>query len=384
MLLGLVEPAGHQLGLADVFVGAAVVRVVPQRLVVVDEGRLELAGLAVREAEPVLGRRVGLDARDIALERLDRGRVLLGLDLRDRLRVLRVERGFGSAAAIAAGGQQGRGRQCHGGGHQQLGETQFRQFHRRVLTPRVRACDAGVREHGAEYSAAAVTAGAASTRFEWLVRVTIRTLRVAVDDATAPLANRIAPQQFRRAAMSMRHWLCIVPAVALLAAIAGPAAAQKAGTQIGAIVPESWPDRGRAEDIRNGMMLALKTWPGGPAPTFVVKDSACKPQQAQTAAQSLVEAKVDVVIGGFCVVGNVPRVLQAAGVPFVSANAERFATVSDSSVQLGSVPANLADGIASKLRTETGLRVTAGSSCWIDYEPRVPDGYDAILCPTLD
>ena len=183
--------------------------------------------------------------------------------------------------------------------------------------------------------------------------------------------------------MSMRHWLCMVPALVLLAAIAGPAAAQKGGTQIGAIVPESWPDRGRAEDIRNGMLLALKTWPGGPAPTLVVKDSACKPQQAHTAAQALVEAKVDVVIGGFCVVGNVPRVLQAAGVPFVSANAERYATVSDGGVQLGSVPANLADGIASKLRTETGLRVTAGSSCWIDYEPRVPDGYDAILCPTL-
>jgi hypothetical protein len=183
--------------------------------------------------------------------------------------------------------------------------------------------------------------------------------------------------------MSMRRWLCMVPALALLTALAGTAAAQKGGTQIGAIVPDSWPDRARAEDIRNGMLLALKTWPGGPAPTLVVKDSACKPQQAHTAAQALVEAKVDVVIGGFCVVGNVPRVLQAAGVPFVSANAERYATVSDSGVQLGSVPANLADGIASKLRTETGLRVTAGSSCWIDYEPRVPDGYDAILCPTL-
>jgi ABC-type branched-subunit amino acid transport system substrate-binding protein len=170
--------------------------------------------------------------------------------------------------------------------------------------------------------------------------------------------------------------------VAALIAAAAPALAQK-GTQIGAIVPESWPDKTRGEEIRNGMLLALKTWPGGPAPTLVVKDSACKPQNAQSAVQSLVEAKVDVVIGGFCVVGAVPKVLQAAGVPFVSANAERFATVSDNTVQLGSVPVNLADGIASKLRTETGLRVTAGSSCWIDYEARVPNGYDAVLCPTL-
>jgi hypothetical protein len=183
--------------------------------------------------------------------------------------------------------------------------------------------------------------------------------------------------------MNIRHWLCVIPTMALLAAMAGPAAAQKANGLVGAIVPESWPDRGRGEEIRNGMLLALKTWPGGPAPALIVKDSACKPQKAQTAVQALLDAKVDVVIGGFCVVGNVPRVLQAAGVPFVSANAERFAMASDGTAQLGSVPANLADGIASKLRTETGLRVTAGSACWIDFEPRIPDGYDAMLCPTL-
>jgi hypothetical protein len=176
--------------------------------------------------------------------------------------------------------------------------------------------------------------------------------------------------------------LHLLPLAALLAVAATPALAQK-GTQIGAIVPESWPDKTRGEEIRNGMLLALKTWPGGPAPTLIVKDSACKPQNAQAAAQALLEAKVDVVVGGFCVVGSVPKMMQAANVPFVSANAERFATVNDAAVQLGSVPVNVADGIASKLRTETGLRVTAGSSCWIDYEARVPNGYDAVLCPTL-
>ncbi|GEM_PF-702840 len=182
---------------------------------------------------------------------------------------------------------------------------------------------------------------------------------------------------------TVRHsWRWLVLA-AVLAVPAAPVAAQKAGMQIGAIIPESWPDKGRGEEIRNGMLLALKTWPGQPAPTLTVKDSACKPQQAMTAVQALVEAKVDVVVGGFCVVGSVPRVLQGAGVPFVSANSERFATISDATVQFSAVPVNLADGIASKLRSETGLRVVANSSCWIDYEPRVPDGADAVLCPTL-
>jgi len=176
------------------------------------------------------------------------------------------------------------------------------------------------------------------------------------------------------------RWLALALVLALPAM---PVLAQKAGTQIGAIIPESWPDKARGEDIRNGMLLALKTWPGQPAPKLIVKDSACKPQQAMTAVQSLVEAKVDVVVGGFCVVGSVPRVLQTAGLPFVSANSERFATISESIVQFGAVPVNLADSIASRLRSETGLRVVANSSCWIDYEQRVPDGVDAVLCPTL-
>jgi hypothetical protein len=176
------------------------------------------------------------------------------------------------------------------------------------------------------------------------------------------------------------HWLALA---AVLAVATTPVLAQKAGMQIGAIIPESWPDKGRGEDIRNGMLLALKTWPGQPAPTLLVKDSACKGPQAMAAVQSLVEAKVDVVVGGFCVVGSVPKVLQAAGLPFISANSERFATVSDAIVQFGSVPVNLADGIATRLRSETGLRVVANSSCWIDYEQRVPDGVDAVLCPTL-
>lgn len=170
--------------------------------------------------------------------------------------------------------------------------------------------------------------------------------------------------------------------VAMLAVPATAPAAPPLGTQIGAIIPESWPDPGRGADIRNGMLLALKTWPGKP-PALIVKDSACKPQQAATAAQSLVEAGVDVVLGGFCIVGTVPRVLLAAGVPFVSANSERFATTADTIVQFAAVPTSLSDNIAARLRLETGLRVVANSSCWIDYNLKIPSGADAVLCPTL-
>jgi ABC-type branched-subunit amino acid transport system substrate-binding protein len=161
------------------------------------------------------------------------------------------------------------------------------------------------------------------------------------------------------------------------------AAPPKAGMHIGVVIPESWPDRARGEDIRDGMLLALKTWPGQAAPTLVIKDSACDAKKAAAAVQGFIDAKVDMVVGGFCVLGTVPRSLLAAGVPFVSANAERLTMPPDAALQFGIVPVNHADGIASKLRAETGLRVTASTACWMDFEDHPSDRYDAALCPTL-
>jgi len=161
------------------------------------------------------------------------------------------------------------------------------------------------------------------------------------------------------------------------------AAAPKAGLVIGAIVPESAPDKTSGEEIRNGMLLALKTWPGQPAPTVIVKDDACDPKQAAAAAQELAAAKVDIVVGGYCAVGTVPRVLADAGVPFISANAVRFPAASDAFMQFGAVPQSLPASVGFKLRSDIGLRVIANSTCWIDYDQKVPNGYDAALCPTL-
>jgi hypothetical protein len=171
--------------------------------------------------------------------------------------------------------------------------------------------------------------------------------------------------------------------MAFTAAAAPPKPAKPVSTEIriGAIVPESWPNAAQGQDIRNGMTLALKVWPGYPVPTLEVKDSACNPHRAALAAQSLIEAKVDIVLGGWCVVGSVPVLLKNASVLFVSSNAERYAA--DGSVQFARLNANVADGIAARLRTEAGLRVTANSVCWIDFEPRVSDKYDAALCPVL-
>jgi ABC-type branched-subunit amino acid transport system substrate-binding protein len=173
----------------------------------------------------------------------------------------------------------------------------------------------------------------------------------------------------------------VLPAVAGL--LIAPHTQAAPGMKIGAIVPDSWPDATRGEEIRNGMQLALKTWPGQPAPMLIVKDSACDPKRAAAAAQALVDAKVDVVMGGWCVLGVVPRMLKDAGVPFISGNAERVAAT-EGSLQFARLPVNVSDGIAARLRAETGLRVTASSTCWMDFEQRVPDKYDAALCPTLN
>lgn len=178
--------------------------------------------------------------------------------------------------------------------------------------------------------------------------------------------------------MTVAFSSCVCALAAPLATAATPRADD---IHIGAIVPESWPSAAQGHEIRNGMMLALKTWPGYPVPTLVIKDSACDPKRAAAAAQAMVEAKVDVVLGGWCVIGSVPPMLKGAGIPFVSSNAERYTP--DGSVQFARLGANVAEGIASRLRTEAGLRVTANSICWIDFEPRVSEKYDAALCPTL-
>jgi ABC-type branched-subunit amino acid transport system substrate-binding protein len=178
----------------------------------------------------------------------------------------------------------------------------------------------------------------------------------------------------------MRHALVALAAVAAAGcAVAGSAKP----VQIGAIIPESWPDRTQGEDIRNGMLLALRTSPGQPAPTLVVKDSACNPKQAAAAAQAFVEARVDVAVGGFCALGTMPRQFAEAVIPFVSANAVRYAPAADTAVQFGTVPQSMPVTVGFRLRSEIGLRVMPNGACWMDIEPRLADGYDAALCPTL-
>jgi ABC-type branched-subunit amino acid transport system substrate-binding protein len=201
------------------------------------------------------------------------------------------------------------------------------------------------------------------------------------------MVDSIASREFRsrgRAAScstALRAVLGVV--VAALAMSGACAAGPKAGMQIGAILPTSAPDAAHGEEIRNGMLLALKTWPGQSPPTLIVKDSACEPKKAAAAAQEFIDAKVDVVVAGFCVLGTVPKMMGEAVLPFVSANAVRFAPSPDTAVQFGSVPQSLPASVGFKLRSETGLKVTAHSSCWIDYDQRVAAGFDAALCPTL-
>jgi hypothetical protein len=185
---------------------------------------------------------------------------------------------------------------------------------------------------------------------------------------------RTPPKRMR----AMLLALLALPALAHAAPPKGPV-----GTQIGVIVPQSWPDKQQGEDIVHGMMLALKTWPHQPAPTLVVRDSACDSRKAAAAAQELIAAKVDVLVSGFCVLGAVPALARDAGLPYVSANAERLASVPDTMLQFGLVPVNMASGIAARLRSETGLRVTADSACWIDFGGKLPERVDAALCPTL-
>ena len=171
----------------------------------------------------------------------------------------------------------------------------------------------------------------------------------------------------------------------VLAAAAGLSGAAVAGQTltIGAIVPQSWPIATEGEEIVLGMQLAIKTWPGQPAPTLVIKDSACDPKKAEAAARDLVTAKVDLVLGSWCAIGIAPRVVAEAGLPFVSANAERLPNPPVGVLQLGRLELYIVDKLAADLRAATGLRVGGRTSCWMNFEPVMRDQYDAMLCPVL-
>jgi hypothetical protein len=178
-----------------------------------------------------------------------------------------------------------------------------------------------------------------------------------------------------------RRWLVVS---SLIGGLIGGTAVQAApGLTVGAIVPQSWPNPTQGEEIILGMQLAIKTWPGQPTAKLIIKDSACKTPTADTAAAELVAARVDMVVGGFCAIGNLPRLVTEAGLPLVLANAQRLPKAPDGVLQLGRQEFYVADRLAATLRTQTGLTVSANTSCWMDFEPVLREQYDAILCPVL-
>lgn len=164
---------------------------------------------------------------------------------------------------------------------------------------------------------------------------------------------------------------------ALLCAIAPAAAAT-----IGVILPGSYPSTTQAEELQLGMTLALKTWPGDAAPKLIVKDSGCDARKALAISQEFIAAKVDVVLGNWCEINAGADALRVAGIPFISSNAERMKD-QDLQLQLGRIELNTGEKIAADLRRQTGLRISARTSCWMDFDATLSERVDAVLCPVL-
>ena len=91
MLLGLAQVVGHEVRLADVLVGAAMAGIELQRPLIVREGGLELATLAVGVAEIVLDVGVARIAKGGGGKQPDRGAPVLGRNGRLPRRVVRIE-----------------------------------------------------------------------------------------------------------------------------------------------------------------------------------------------------------------------------------------------------------------------------------------------------
>ena len=93
MFLGLGGVSGHQVGLPDVFVHAAVPRVYLQRALVVLEGDVDLTVIAMREPEEIVNIGVVGGALISLGKRLDRGLPVSGLDCPPALRKIRISFG---------------------------------------------------------------------------------------------------------------------------------------------------------------------------------------------------------------------------------------------------------------------------------------------------
>ncbi len=209
---------------------------------------------------------------------------------------------------------------------------------------------------------------------------------LALRPGNGPRTHAAAPTATRRhAACAGRLMQRLVSslAVGLLSLIGamGLATPARAAT-IGVILPASWPSAQQAEELKQGMTLALKTWPGDAQPTLLIKDSGCDARKAQAAVQELIQAKVDVVLGNWCEIGGGADQLRSAGIPLVSSNAERLKD-QDLQLQLGRIELYAAERIATDLRRETGLRISARTSCWLDFQAALSDRVDAVLCPVL-
>lgn len=172
-----------------------------------------------------------------------------------------------------------------------------------------------------------------------------------------------------------------VLAAVLPAAFLGMGAPASAAT-IGVILPATYPSAEQAEQLQLGMTLALKTWPGDAVPQLIVKDSGCDARKADAISQEFIKAKVDVVLGNWCEINAGADALRAAGIPFVSSNAERVKG-QDLQLQLGRVDLNAGEKIAADLRRQTGLRISARTSCWMDFDATLSERVDGVLCPVL-
>src|SRR4029453_3454200 len=91
VLFGLRKIMHHEVCLTDVLVCAAVAWVELQRALIVPEGEIELAGVAISVAEIVLDVSIARVAQRRRVERLDRRRPILGVDRLLTRCVIRIE-----------------------------------------------------------------------------------------------------------------------------------------------------------------------------------------------------------------------------------------------------------------------------------------------------
>lgn len=190
-------------------------------------------------------------------------------------------------------------------------------------------------------------------------------------------------------------WRLIILLLCSVWAMPAVPMAQAQVVKIGALLPLSGPVARIGADQLRGMQLAFdagrsRAASSGHSLELLIADDECKPDVAVRKVRQLTEQdRTSLLLGAPCTGAStaVAAYAQDQRVPFLTAGSPPSQPAQPGGrqrmvFQLGGSRETVAR-LAQELSSKTGLKVDGGSGCLWTYEPFVPDGSVASVCPSL-